>query len=96
MLLMKQLKLMFIILICLMLLGYAIAFAAYNNQQVTINFLVGAQVTISIALWSGLVFSVGVLFVWLLGSFSNAAQRLKMRKLQKELEEVKRRLERVS
>ncbi|UTW49481.1 lipopolysaccharide assembly protein LapA domain-containing protein [Bacterioplanoides sp. SCSIO 12839] len=93
---MKQLKLMFIILICLMLLGYAIAFAAYNNQQVTINFLVGAQVTISIALWSGLVFSVGVLFVWLLGSFSNAAQRLKMRKLQKELEEVKRRLERVS
>lgn len=93
---MKQLKLMFIILICLMLLGYAVAFAAYNNQQVTINFLVGAQVTISIALWSGLVFSVGVLFVWLLGSFSNAAQRLKMRKLQKELEEVKWRLERVS
>lgn len=92
---MKQLKLIFIILICLVLLSYAVAFAAHNKDQVTINFLIGFQVTIPIAVWSGLVFSVGVLSVWLLGGISAAAQKLRLRKLQKELEEVKRRLEKV-
>lgn len=93
---MKQIKLVLSIAVFLAVLAYTLAFAAHNSETISINFLAGLQVAMPMALWLGLFFSAGALLAWLITGVTNASQKMKLRKLHKELEETKRRLDRVS
>ncbi|KZZ46641.1 MAG: LapA family protein [Saccharospirillaceae bacterium] len=93
---MKQIRLVLSIAVFLAVLAYTLAFAAHNSSMISINFLAGLEVTMPMALWVGLFFSVGALLAWLITGVRDASQKMKLRKLQKELEESKRRLDRVS
>lgn len=93
---MKQIKLILSIAVFLVVLAYTLAFAAHNSGSISINFLAGFGFSMPLALWLGIFFLAGALLTWVLTGFSNTAQKLKLRKLQKELEEAKRRVDRVS
>lgn len=93
---MKQIRLVLSIAVFLVVLAYTLAFAAHNSESVRINFLAGLQVEMPLAVWLGVFFTTGALLVWLIAGVTNASQKMKQRKLQKDLEEARRRLDRVS
>ena len=93
---MKQFKLMLSVAVFLLILAYTLAFSAHNSGSVGVDFLLGFQVAMPLALWLGLFFTAGALFAWLITGLANTAQKIKLKKLKKELEDAKRRLDKVS
>jgi len=93
---MKQIKLVLSVVFFVAVLAYTLAFAAHNSESVNVNFLAGIQISMPLALWAGIFVSAGALIVWLITGLGSTAQKLKLRQLQKELEEAKRRLDKVS
>jgi uncharacterized membrane protein YciS (DUF1049 family) len=92
---MKHLKLAISLLVFGVVLVYAIAFAAHNSSAVTINFLGGLRASLPLSLWVGVFMAAGALSFWIASGISLTRQRLRLRKLERQLGESKRRVDRV-
>lgn len=93
---MKRLKLVVSILFFLLVLSYALAFAAHNSTNLTVDFLAGLKVSLPAALWIGLFVTLGGVIAWFFTGVASVRQRLRISRLEKELEESKRRLGKMS
>lgn len=93
---MKQIKLVLSVLFFVLVLAYTLAFAAHNSESINVNFLAGLEISMPLALWVGVFVTAGALLAWLITGWGSAAQKIKLRQLHKELEEAKRRLDKVS
>ncbi|MDK2776138.1 MAG: LapA family protein [Pseudomonadota bacterium] len=89
---MKKLKAGLSVLLFILVLAYALAFAANNSLPVELDFLIGSPLTLPVSVWLALALFSGVV----VGIFSNMAasarHRLALRQLKKELSETKQRL----
>lgn len=93
---MKQIKLILSVVFFVLVLAYTLTFAAHNSDSVSVNFLLGLEVSMPLALWVGIFIAVGALLTWLITGLAHTAQNIKLKRLQKELEDAKRRLDNVS
>lgn len=93
---MKLLKTILSVTLLLLVLAYALAFAAYNNQSITLDFLIGSPISWPAPMWLGLVLLSGTLLGILSGVFIYTRQRLHIRRLSKELRDTQQRLSKIS
>lgn len=93
---MKKLKTGLSIVIFLLVLAYALAFSAHNSQALALNFLVGLPVSWPAALWLGMALLVGAVLGFISSFTLLARQKLQLRRLNKELNDTKQRLNKLS
>ncbi|UXD87965.1 LapA family protein [Thalassolituus hydrocarboniclasticus] len=89
---MKTLKVGLSVVLFVVVLAYALAFAAQNSLLVELNFLFGNPVALPVSLWLGAVLLLGVVAGLISGIMINARQKLQMRQLRKELANTQQRL----
>lgn len=89
---MRKLKTLLSVLIILVVLAYALAFSSHNSQPIALDFLIGDPVNGPAALWLGLVLMTGALLGFFSGALIQARQKLRIRRLSKELQDTKQRL----
>lgn len=87
---MRKLKSILSILVLLLVLAYALSFAAHNSQIVTLDFLIGAPVSWPAALWLGVVLMVGTALGLFSGIIVYIRQKLRIRRLSKELQDTQK------
>ena len=92
---MKKLKLIVSLLFFVAVLGYALAFAASNGAPLALDFLIGAPVSLPVALWLGLLLLAGTVLGLLAGVVSSARHKLRIRHLNKEIADLKTRLNKI-
>lgn len=78
------------ILFFLFVLAYVLAFAVNNSQPLALDFLVGAQVSLPVALWLGAALLAGAAIGLSAGIIVHTKQKLRIRRLQKELQNISR------
>ena len=93
---MKKLKTGLSVLLFLMVLAYALTFSVHNNQLVTLDFLIGNPVAWPLALWIGLAVFAGAVLGLLSGMVLLARQKLQIRRLHKELNDTRQRLNKLA
>lgn len=93
---MKLIKNLFVLLIVLAVFVYGILFAIYNKQNIPLDFLFLDSVQIPISLWSGGLIVLGVLLGVLLSSISKIQVGRENKRLQKELNQAKTKLDKLS
>ena len=74
------------ILFFLFILAYVLAFAVNNSQPLALDFLVGVPVTLPVALWLGAALLAGASVGLGAGIVVQTKQKLRIRRLQKELQ----------
>ena len=89
---MKKIRLLLIVILFILVLGYALVFASANSQAVALDFIIGSSVSLPVALWLGLALMVGVVAGMLTGMLSSARHRVSLRLLRKELGDTRQRL----
>lgn len=89
---MKTLKAGLSVVLFVAVLAYTLAFAAQNNLQLELDFLLGSPVAMPVSLWLGATLFFGALVGLLSGVVINARQKLQLHRLRKELADTKQRL----
>jgi putative membrane protein len=93
---MKLIQNILVLLIVLVVLGYGILFSLYNEQTVGIDFLFLDTMSVSLSLWSGCFIVIGVTLGLLVASISRLGLGFENKRLQKELDLAKRKLEKLN
>ncbi|CCK75573.1 MAG: LapA family protein [Oleispira antarctica] len=93
---MKLFKNFLILLIVLTVFGYGILFALYNEQNIGLDFLFLETLTVPLSLWSGSLIVLGILMGLLVASISKMLQSIENKRLKKELQQMKVKLEKLS
>ena len=93
---MKLLKNFLVLVIVLAVLGYGILFSLYNEQSIGLDFLFLDTMPVPLSLWSGCLIVVGVTLGLLVASISRLGQGFENKRLQKELNLAKRKLEKLN
>lgn len=93
---MKLIKNLLVLLIVLAVFIYGILFAIYNKQSIPLDFLFLDSLQISLPLWSGGLIVLGVIVGILVSSISKIQLGRENKRLQKELKQVKTKLEKMS
>lgn len=93
---MKLFKNFLILLIVLTVFGYGILFALYNEQNIGLDFLFLETLTVPLSLWSGSLMVLGMLMGLLVASISKMLQSIENKRLKKELQQMKVKLEKLS
>lgn len=93
---MKLIKNFLVLLVVLLVLGYGILFSLYNEQGIALDFLFIDLVSVPLSLWSGCLVVVGVLLGLLVSSISKLGLGFENKRLQKELNLTKRKLEKLN
>lgn len=93
---MKNIKLIVSVTIFVVLLVYCIAFAAHNSTSINIDFLAGTVISLPLPVWMLIFFCSGMLVSFVLGFYSRSRQRLKLGQLQKQLDDARQRLNKIS
>ncbi|MDO6805640.1 LapA family protein, partial [Wenyingzhuangia sp. 1_MG-2023] len=68
-----------------------LTFATRNSESLDVFFLVGAPVSLPVALWFGLMLALGCAIGLLAGVMSVLSKKRKIRRLQKALDELEKR-----
>ena len=93
---MKLLKNLLVLLIVLTVFIYGALFSIYNEQYLNLDFLFLDSVSIPLSLWSGCVIILGVMMGFLFTSVGKLSLHQHNRRLKKELEQVKKKLEKLN
>jgi uncharacterized membrane protein YciS (DUF1049 family) len=93
---MKLLKNLLVLLIVLVVFGYGILFAQYNDQHISLDFLFLDSVQLPLSLWSGSLVVFGIVLGLLVASVSKIRQGFENKRLQKELKQAKSKLEKLN
>ena len=92
---MKLIKNLIVLLIVLIVFGYGILFAIYNQHQVMLDFLFHDPIKTPLSLWSGILVSAGVIIGLLVSALSKLNTNMENKRLKKELKQVKGKLEKI-
>jgi lipopolysaccharide assembly protein A len=93
---MKLLKNLLVLLIVLLVFGYGILFALYNEQSIALDFLFLDVLQVPLSLWSGSLVGLGIVFGLLVASLSKIMVSMENKRLQKELKQAKAKLEKLN
>jgi len=93
---MKLLKNFLVLLIVLAVFGYGILFALYNEQKIALDFLFIDSVHLPLSLWSGSLIVLGAILGLLVASISKMLQGMENKRLTKELQLAKVKLEKLN
>lgn len=93
---MKLIKNLIVLLIVITVFVYGILFALYNKQSIPLDFLFLDSVQIPFSLWSGGLIVLGVVVGIVVSSISKIQLARENKRLQKELKQVKTKLEKMS
>ncbi len=93
---MKLLKNLLVLLIVLLVFGYGILFALYNEQSIALDFLFLDVLQVPLSLWSGSLVGVGIVLGLLVASLSKIMVSMENKRLQKELKQAKAKLEKLN
>jgi putative membrane protein len=93
---MKLLKNFLVLLIVLTVLVYGLLFSLYNEQSISLDFLFLDTLSVPLPLWSGCLIVIGVVLGLLVSSISKFGLGFENKRLQKELNLVKRKLEKLN
>jgi putative membrane protein len=93
---MKLFKNLLVLLIVLAVFVYGILFAIYNKESIPLDFLFLDSLQIPLSLWSGSLIVLGVVVGVVVSSISKIQLGIENKRLQKELKQVKTKLEKMS
>jgi uncharacterized membrane protein YciS (DUF1049 family) len=93
---MKLLKNLLILLIVLAVFCYGILFSLYNEQNIGLDFLFLDTLSVPLSLWSGSLVVLGIVMGLLTASVSKMLQGIENKRLQKELKQMKAKLEKLN
>jgi uncharacterized membrane protein YciS (DUF1049 family) len=93
---MKLLKNFLILLMVLVVFGYGILFALYNEQNIGLDFLFLDTLSVPLSLWSGSLVVLGIVMGLLAASISKMLQGIENKRLKKELKQMKAKLEKLN
>ena len=93
---MKLIKNFLVLLVVLAVLVYGVLFSIYNEQGVSLDFLFLDAVSVPLSLWSGCLIVVGLALGLLVASISELGLGFQNKRLQKELSQAKRKLEKLN
>lgn len=93
---MKLLKNLLILLIVSAVFFYGILFALYNEQNIGLDFLFLDTLSVPLSLWSGSLVVLGIVMGLLTASVSKMLQGIENKRLQKELKQMKAKLEKLN
>ncbi len=93
---MKLLKNLLVLLIVLLVFGYGILFALYNEQSIALDFLFLDVLQVPLSLWSGSLVGLGIVLGLLVASLSKIMVSMENKRLQKELKQAKAKLEKLN
>lgn len=93
---MKLFKNLLVLLIVLAVFVYGILFAIYNKESISLDFLFLDSLQIPLSLWSGSLIVLGVVVGVVVSSISKIQLGIENKRLQKELKQVKTKLEKMS
>jgi uncharacterized membrane protein YciS (DUF1049 family) len=93
---MKLLKNLLVLLIVLAVFCYGILFALYNEQNIGLDFLFLDTLSVPLSLWSGSLVVLGIVMGLLTASVSKMLQSIENKRLQKELKQMKAKLEKLN
>lgn len=93
---MKLIKNFLVLLIVLVVLVYGVLFSIYNEQGISLDFLFLDAVSVPLSLWSGCLIVVGISLGLLVASISKLGVGFENKRLQKELSQIKRKLEKLN
>ena len=92
---MKLIKNLLVLAIVLIVFGYGILFAIYNEQQISLDFLFIDSVNLPLSLWSGILIALGSVLGILVASVAKVLTSIENKKLKKELKKVQAKLEKI-
>lgn len=92
---MKFLKNILVLVIVLIVFGYGILFAIYNEQHITLDFLFNDPMQVPLSLWSGILITIGTVFGLAVATISKVLIKMENKRLKKELKKVKSKLEKI-
>lgn len=93
---MKLIKNFLVLLVVLAVLVYGVLFSLYNEKAIILDFLFLDTVSIPLSLWSGCLIVVGLVLGLLVASISKLGLGFENKRLQKELSQAKRKLEKLN
>lgn len=93
---MKLIKNFLVLLVVLAVLVYGVLFSLYNEKAIILDFLFLDPVSIPLSLWSGCLIVVGLVLGLLVASISKLGLGFENKRLQKELSQAKRKLEKLN
>lgn len=89
---MRKLRTLISVVLFLIVLAYALAFSAHNSQPIVLDFMIGTPVSWPASLWLGVVLMTGTVLGLFSSAFIVTRQKLRIRRLSKELQDTKQRL----
>ncbi len=92
---MKLIKNLIVLAIVLVVFGYGILFAIYNEHQISLDFLFIDSVNLPLSLWSGILIAFGSVLGIIVASISKVLTSIENKKLKKELKQAKAKLEKM-
>lgn len=93
---MKLIKNFLVLLLVLAVLCYGVLFSLYNEQGISLDFLFLDALSVPLSLWSGSLVVIGVALGLLVASISKFGLGFENKRLQKELNQAKRKLEKLN
>lgn len=93
---MKLIKNFVVLLVVLAVLVYGVLFSLYNEKAIILDFLFLDAVSIPLSLWSGCLVVVGLVLGLLVATISKFGLGFENKRLQKELSQAKRKLEKLN
>lgn len=92
---MKLIKNILVLLIVLVVFGYGILFAIYNEQHIVLDFLFLDPIKTPLSLWSGILIALGTVLGLTVATISKVLINMENKRLKKELKQVKDKLEKI-
>ena len=93
---MKLIKNLLVLLIVLAIFIYGTLFSIYNEQGLDLDFLFLDAISVPLSLWSGCIIILGVVLGLLFASVGKISLYRDNKRLNKELEQVKKKLEKLN
>lgn len=93
---MKLLKNLLVLLIILSVFGYGALFSIYNEQGLALDFLFLDSISVPLSLWSGCLILLGVALGIVFASLGKLSLYRSNKRLIKELDQVKKKLEKLN
>ena len=93
---MKLFKNLLILFVVLIVFGYGVLFALYNEQSIALDFLFLETITVPLSLWSGGLTVLGVFIGLLVASVSKMLQGVENKRLRKDLQQMKVKFEKLN